>query len=145
MNNDLFTPADPKPTMPVGQIVTGAVLIVIGADAVSDVARVWPTVLVAVQACSCRDLADVLNLVVVAVFLRFAFVGQAVLITVKAGCRRDVAEVLNSVFVAVGLRLALIGDLVVIAVVARLESARPEGDAGRCFALPVLKVRPKQI
>jgi predicted membrane protein len=30
MSNDVFAPADPKPPIPVGQIVTGAVLIVVG-------------------------------------------------------------------------------------------------------------------
>jgi predicted membrane protein len=30
MSNDFFAPADPKPPIPVGQIVTGAVLIVVG-------------------------------------------------------------------------------------------------------------------
>lgn len=52
MSNDIFTPADPKPTIPVGQIVTGAVLIVIGVGwllSVLDVATIpWRALLAAV-------------------------------------------------------------------------------------------------
>ena len=52
MSNDIFTPADPKPTIPVGQIVTGAVLIVIGVGwllSALDVATIpWRALLAAV-------------------------------------------------------------------------------------------------
>jgi predicted membrane protein len=52
MSNDIFAPTDPKPPIPVGQIVTGAVLIVVGVGwllSVLDVATIpWRALLAAV-------------------------------------------------------------------------------------------------
>ena len=52
MNNDIFAPVDPKPPIPVGQIVTGAVLIVVGVGwllSALDVATIpWRALLAAV-------------------------------------------------------------------------------------------------
>lgn len=52
MSDNIFTPADPKPTIPVGQIVTGAILIVVGVGwllSALDVATIpWRALLAAV-------------------------------------------------------------------------------------------------